>query len=532
MGGHHRKTPSNFQTSWEPNVAEKIQKRMEESTQRPFMVSLVGFPGSGKGVSAFLLLRELEEKGLNVMIMPHDGYHYPMNILHMFPDAEDAIYRRGAPDTFDPRALYRDLKRIREEKEETLIRVPGFDHAKGDPEPDQHNFDRNLHDVVLCEGLYILHDEDGWEDIKDLFDYKIFMNSDVDICVERVKHRNKCIPGYTPEEIEIRAGEVDRANAMTVLKSKDYADIVVEGNLVMPQEHKESQTSNHKHHKTLSHVSLKDVEEAIQRDMDWTSDIVSRPRGESITSRVRSKNIASITSDPPPPAVSYVGTWEADMAKTIADSVAKAGPSDIYMVALAGFPGSGKSVSAFLLQYELEKLKIPTMIMPHDGYHYPLEYLKTFPDAADLIYRRGAPDTFDPLALHRDLTRIQNGMDEKIIKLPAFDHVRGDPEPDTHIFDRDHTKVLICEGLYLLHDKDGWEQIADIFDLKIFIDTNIDECIERVKIRNQCIPGYTPEEIAVRTEKVDRVNAMTVFNSKRRADIVVDSVASSNSTKA
>lgn len=99
------------------------------------------------------------------------------------------------------------------------------------------------------------------------------------------------------------------------------------------------------------------------------------------------------------------------------------------------------------------------------------------------------------------------------------------PEPDTHIFDRNVHKVVVCEGLYVLHDSDGWEELADFFDLKIFINANIDECIERVKIRNLCIPGYTPEEIMERTEKVDRVNATTVLNSKHRADIVVDSVA-------
>ena len=31
--------------------------------------------------------------------------------------------------------------------------IPGFDHAKGDPEPDAHAFDRNQHQVVIGEGL-------------------------------------------------------------------------------------------------------------------------------------------------------------------------------------------------------------------------------------------------------------------------------------------------------------------------------------------------------------------------------------------
>jgi pantothenate kinase len=194
------------------------------------------------------------------------------------------------------------------------------------------------------------------------------------------------------------------------------------------------------------------------------------------------------------------------------------------MVAIAATPGSGKSVSSFMLASMLEEHGYPTMICPHDGYHYPLDYLRTFPDADDLVYRRGAPDTFDPHALLRDLDRVRNGTEE-IIKFPAFDHAKGDPEPDTHIFDRNRHKIVLCEGLYLLHDEDGWEAIKWMFDYTIFMNADVDVCIERVKIRNQCIPGYTPEEIVVRCEKVDRINAMTVMRSKYRADVIVESAA-------
>jgi pantothenate kinase len=61
------------------------------------------------------------------------------------------------------------------------------------------------------------------------------------------------------------------------------------------------------------------------------------------------------------------------------------------------------------------------MICPHDGYHFRVDYLKTLPDAQDLLYRRGAPEMFDPQALLQDLRRIRNG-NEEIITLPSFHH--------------------------------------------------------------------------------------------------------------
>lgn len=45
-------------------------------------------------------------------------------------------------------------------------------------------------------------------------------------------------------------------------------------------------------------------------------------------------------------------------------------------------------------------------------------------------------------------------------------------------------------------------------DLTAFIDADIDLYIDRRKIRNQCIPGYTKEEIELRCDMVDRANAL------------------------
>lgn len=149
-----------YQMSWEPSMARRIYKECEgaKDNGRPFMVAVVGIPGSGKTICASLLANVLQtEYGMKTMVMPHDGYHYSLDQLkQQFSDSADAIYRRGAPDTFDPASLERDLRRIRESKEDKQILLPGFDHARGDPEPNQHKFDRSIHQVVICEGLVSL----------------------------------------------------------------------------------------------------------------------------------------------------------------------------------------------------------------------------------------------------------------------------------------------------------------------------------------------------------------------------------------
>lgn len=220
-------------------------------------------------------------------------------------------------------------------------------------------------------------------------------------------------------------------------------------------------------------------------------------------------------------------TWEPDVARRIiVDTSVAARGGRPFMVALVGIPGSGKSVSSLILADQLQKQnpECCACVIPHDGYHYPLEQLKNlFLDADDAIYRRGASDTFDSSALYRDLLRIRDG-NERVISIPGFDHATGDPEPDRHAIDRDRHSVVICEGLYLLYDQNGWENIASLFDFTVFIKSDVDFCIERLKVRNQCIPGYTPKEIAIRCERVDRVNAHTVMRCEGRANLVVDSL--------
>lgn len=263
-------TPASvIRLTWETDVEQHIRQAVQERVDRPhvaepgtideakqpFMVGIVGIPGSGKSTSCSILTGLLRDVGC--LLMPFDGYHYPVNTLKSKSNADDLLYRRGAPDTFDVDGLRRDLHTMRYghlldqndvdgyDKASTLtgkgkydiVMVPGFDHAAGDPEPDAHEFDRSQHRVVVCEGLYLLHDDENdpdpdragsWASLKSLFDLTIFVNANVDTCIDRLKSRNKCIPGYTPEEIDIRCDAVDRVNAMTVMGSRNRADLVVE----------------------------------------------------------------------------------------------------------------------------------------------------------------------------------------------------------------------------------------------------------------------------------------------------------------
>lgn len=89
--------------------------------------------------------------------------------------------RRGAPDTFDPVALRAKLSAISlrsaSPSAEVLeeVTLPSFEHSVGDPVDHGVTFRRSQHEVVIVEGLYLLHDDHSWEGLCDLFDYRVHL---------------------------------------------------------------------------------------------------------------------------------------------------------------------------------------------------------------------------------------------------------------------------------------------------------------------------------------------------------------------
>lgn len=207
-------------------LVREIRQRASstDTGNRPFMVGLVGMPGAGKSTITQAVKRML---GPDCLVLGMDGFHTPLADLKARPDAADAVYRRGAPDTFEPGKLRKSVSSVRDFDGPAEVVFPGFDHAVGDPTEIGARFDRSAHRIIIMEGNYLLHEGDNWESTADLFDFTAFLNTDIETCVARVKARNVCIPGYTPEEIDVRTEKVDRANAEKVSASQSRADIVL-----------------------------------------------------------------------------------------------------------------------------------------------------------------------------------------------------------------------------------------------------------------------------------------------------------------
>ena len=73
--------------------------------------------------------------------------------------------------------------------------------------------------------------------------------------------------------------------------------------------------------------------------------------------------------------------------------------------------------------------------------------------------------------------------DQETIPFPTFDHSLKDPHPSPTPILPTH-RIVIVEGLYTLLDISGWSDCAELFDFRVYVDTEKEVCRERVVNRN------------------------------------------------
>ena len=189
------------------------------------------------------------------------------------------------------------------------------------------------------------------------------------------------------------------------------------------------------------------------------------------------------------------------------------------IIGLVGVPGSGKSTLAAHLAAEVNARTTPdTMVaLGIDGFHLTLAALKQRPDGREAIARRGAPWTFAPHLLAQRLqeTRRASGCSE--IGWPTFQHDVGDPVENGQWI-APHARLVLIEGLYLLHPADGWETIASLLDTCWYLDTPLEIAMERLANRHMAAWNFTREQAEARIAINDRLNAEIVLQSHDRAD--------------
>lgn len=189
------------------------------------LVALAGLPGSGKSTLAARLAAEVNAaRGPGTMAaLGMDGFHLTKAELQKMPDPDAAFARRGAPWTFDAPALAARLREVRDAAGRDSVGWPGFQHEIGDPVEDAETVGPGTR-LVLVEGLYLLHPEDGWEELGPLWDERWYLDTPLEVAMERLAARHMAAWHLTRVEAEARVAANDRLNAEIVARTRDRAE--------------------------------------------------------------------------------------------------------------------------------------------------------------------------------------------------------------------------------------------------------------------------------------------------------------------
>jgi len=151
-----------------------------------------------------------------------------------------------------------------------------------------------------------------------------------------------------------------------------------------------------------------------------------------------------------------------------------------------------------------------------DGFHLPKAALARFPEPTAALARRGAPWTFDPHDLRKHLVALRAGQP---LSWPGFEHAVGDPVADAlHVGAQ--TRLVLVEGLYLLHTDHGWD-LAACFDEHWFLDVPMDLAMSRLEARHMAANGQTRAQAQARLDSNDRLNAAIAWGARDHAHWLV-----------
>jgi pantothenate kinase len=180
------------------------------------------------------------------------------------------------------------------------------------------------------------------------------------------------------------------------------------------------------------------------------------------------------------------------------------GPSR-RLVAIAGAPGSGKSMFARRLSEDLNRVwRDISQVLPMDGYHFDDAVLIERGERA----RKGAPHTFDVggFAVMLDRLRADDGSE---IAIPVFDRSLEIARAGAEIV-LPSTRIVLVEGNYLLLDDPAWAALRSRFDVSVWLDVPRLVLADRL-VRRWSDLGLSSDEIRTKVEANDLPNADMVI---------------------
>ena len=180
---------------------------------------------------------------------------------------------------------------------------------------------------------------------------------------------------------------------------------------------------------------------------------------------------------------------------------------NILVIGIAGGSGSGKTT---LLKRIIETFGPSITVLSHDNYYKRHDEM-TYEERSQLNYDE--PDALETDLMVRQLDALRRGEE---IHCPVYDFTVHNRSDETVLIKPE--RVIIVEGILIFEN----QQLRDLMDIKIFVDTDADIRICRRIKRDVNKRGRSLESVITQYQQtVKPMHEKYVEPSKKYADIVV-----------
>lgn len=158
-----------------------------------------------------------------------------------------------------------------------------------------------------------------------------------------------------------------------------------------------------------------------------------------------------------------------------------------FIVGIAGGSGSGKTF--FLKRFVDHFTNDEVCLVSQDDYYFPVGHTMTKEE--NKLYNFDVPETIDREHFYTDITKLINK--ETIYKK---EYTFNNPDAIPKILEIKPAPIMIVEGLFIFHFK----EIADLLDLRIFIEADEDIALLRRLKRDLEERGYSNDDAMYKWE--------------------------------
>lgn len=211
-----------------PEFTQNFSKRLVSSPEKRIMIGITGESASGKSTMCKAMSNVIKSFKMPVSILATDNYFNDISELikkyETFDNLRDNGYDVDSPESFQLNVLYDDLQMLAMGKD---IYAPEYlPNGTGISVPKSKFIPSNK--IIIVEGMATMYGE-----IKDIFDIKIYVETDINVRKERFLHR-----AFTERNQDFNNAKkhweyILVAGDKYVKPSKAYADLILNGNTNM-----------------------------------------------------------------------------------------------------------------------------------------------------------------------------------------------------------------------------------------------------------------------------------------------------------